>query len=326
MPRILVTGGAGYIGSHTAHFLLRLGHEVTVVDDLSKGYRHNVPEGLLKVASLHDRTALDAVFAASAFDAVIHFAAFIAVGESVREPEMYFHNNVAGTLNLLSAMRQAGVRSIVFSSTAAVYGDPDRVPIPESAPLKPVNPYGESKLMVEKALGWMEQCSGLRYIILRYFNACGADPSAGIGEEHEPETHLIPLIFKAIRTGAPVTVFGGDYATPDGTCIRDYIHVSDLASAHAAGLDHLGRGGASGTFNAGTGRGYSVKEVIDSVERVTGRKVPFVMGQRREGDPPELVADSSKLRNQLGWIPAIARLDEMIASAWAFDCKAHGAA
>ena len=326
MARILVTGGAGYIGSHTAHFLLRLGHEVTVVDDLSKGYRHNVPEGLLKVASLHDRAALDAVFAASAFDAVIHFAAFIAVGESVREPETYFHNNVAGTLNLLSAMRQAGVRNIVFSSTAAVYGDPDGVPIAESAPLKPVNPYGESKLMVEKSLGWMEQCSGLRYIILRYFNACGADPSAGIGEEHEPETHLIPLVFRAIRTGRPVTVFGGDYATPDGTCIRDYIHVSDLASEHAAGLDHLSRGGASGIFNAGTGRGYSVKEVIDSVERVTGRKVPFVMGQRREGDPPELVADSSKLRNQLGWRPAIAGLDEMIASAWAFDCKAHGAA
>lgn len=326
MARILVTGGAGYIGSHTAHFLLRLGHEVTVVDDLSKGYRHNVPEGLLTVASLHDRPALDAVFAATVFDAVIHFAAFIAVGESVREPEMYFHNNVAGTFNLLSAMRQAGVRNIVFSSTAAVYGDPDRVPIPESAPLKPVNPYGESKLMVEKALGWMEQCSGLRYIILRYFNACGADPSAGIGEEHEPETHLIPLIFRAIRTGAPVTVFGGDYATPDGTCIRDYIHVSDLASAHAAGLDHLSRGGASGIFNAGTGRGYSVKEVIDSVERVTGSKVPFVMGQRREGDPPELVADSAKLRNQLGWSPAIAGLDEMIASAWAFDSKAHGAA
>ena len=326
MARILVTGGAGYIGSHTAHFLLRLGHEVTVVDDLSKGYRHNVPAGLLKVVSLHDRAALDAVFAASTFDAVIHFAAFIAVGESVREPELYFHNNVAGTFNLLSAMRQAGVRNIVFSSTAAVYGDPDSVPISESAPLKPVNPYGESKLMVEKALGWMEQCSGLRYIILRYFNACGADPSAGIGEEHEPETHLIPLVFRAIRTGAPVTVFGGDYDTPDGTCIRDYIHVSDLASAHAAGLDHLGRGGASGIFNAGTGRGYSVKEVIDSVERVTGRKVPFVMGQRREGDPPELVADSAKLRNQLGWSPAIAGLDEMIASAWAFDCKAHGAA
>jgi len=326
MARILVTGGAGYIGSHTAHYLLRLGHEVTVADDLSKGYRHNVPEGLLKVVSLHDRPALDSLFAAKSFDAVIHFAAFIAVGESVREPEKYFHNNVAGTLNLLSAMRQAGVKNIVFSSTAAVYGDPENVPIPETAQLKPVSPYGESKLMVEKALGWLDQCSGLRHIILRYFNACGADAAAGIGEEHEPETHLIPLIFKAIRSGRPMTVFGGDYATPDGTCIRDYIHVSDLASAHAAGLDHLSRGGGSGIFNAGTGRGYSVREVIGSVERVTGKDVPWEMGERREGDPPELVADSSKLRNQLGWRPAMGGLDEMISSAWAFDCKVHGPA
>lgn len=326
MARILVTGGAGYIGSHTTHFLLRLGHDVTVADNLSKGYRHNVPAGRLRVVSLHDRPALDAVFAESRYDAVIHFAAFIAVGESVRLPEMYFHNNVCGTLNLLSAMKQAGVSNIVFSSTAAVYGDPDRVPIPESAPLRPVNPYGESKLMVETTLGWLDRCSDLKHIILRYFNACGADLEEGIGEEHEPETHLIPLIFQAIRTGKPLTVFGGDYPTADGTCIRDYIHVSDLASAHASGLDHLMGGGSSGIFNAGTGQGYSVRQVIDAAERVTGRSVPWTLGARREGDPPELVADSVKLRNQLSWRPAIAGLDDMIASAWAFDRQRRGSA
>jgi UDP-glucose-4-epimerase GalE len=325
MARILVTGGAGYIGSHTTHFLLRLGHDVTVADDLSKGYRHNVPEGRLRVLSLHDRPALDSLFTESPYDAVIHFAAFIAVGESVLLPEMYFQNNVAGTLNLLAAMNKAGVRNIVFSSTAAVYGDPDSVPIPESAPLRPVNPYGETKLMVETTLGWLDRCSGLRSIILRYFNACGADAEAGIGEEHEPETHLIPLIFQAVRTGKPVTVFGDDYPTPDGTCIRDYIHVSDLASAHAAGLDHLMNGGSSCIFNAGTGQGFSVKQVIDTVERVTGRKVPWTLGARRDGDPPELVADSSKLRRQLGWQPAIAGLEEMILSAWSFDQRRHGA-
>jgi len=324
MARILVTGGAGYIGSHTTHFLLRLGHDVTVADDLSKGYRHNVPEGRLRVVSLHDRPALEAVFAEASYDAVIHFAAFIAVGESVRQPALYFHNNVAGTLNLLAAMDRAGVRNIVFSSTAAVYGDPDSVPIPETAPLRPVSPYGESKLLVETALGWLDRCSHLRHIILRYFNACGADPQAGIGEEHEPETHLIPLIFQAIRTGQPLTVFGGDYPTPDGTCIRDYIHVSDLASAHVAGLNHLMAGGPSAVFNAGTGRGYSVRQVIGAAERVTGQTVPWTLGARREGDPPELVADSAKLRNQLGWQPALGDLDEMIASAWGFDRKRHG--
>lgn len=324
MTKILVTGGAGYIGSHTTHFLLRLGHEVTVVDDLSTGYRHNVPEGRLRAVSLHDRPALDAVFAEASYDAVIHFAAFIAVGESVREPALYLHNNVAGSLNLLAAMDRAGVRNIVFSSTAAVYGDPDGVPISETAPLRPVSPYGESKLMAETALGWLDRCSGLRHIILRYFNACGADQDAGIGEEHQPETHLIPLIFQAIRTGQPLTVFGGDYPTPDGTCIRDYIHVSDLASAHVAGLNHLVGGGASAVFNAGTGRGYSVRQVIGAAERVTGLKVPWTLGARREGDPPELVADSAKLRNQLGWRPVLSDLDEMIASAWAFDEKRHG--
>ena len=243
MASILVTGGAGYIGAHTTHDLLRLGHDVDVVDDLSKGYAHNVPEGRLHLVRLQDRSALDAVFANKRYDAVVHFAAFIAVGESVREPARYFENNVGGSLCLFESMARAGVNRLVFSSTAAAYGNPESIPIPESAPLRPVNPYGESKLMVETALGWLAKTTGLRFAALRYFNACGAVPEWGIGEEHEPETHLIPLIFRAIRTGEPLTVFGSDYPTPDGSCIRDYIHVADLAAAHSAALDHLLAGG-----------------------------------------------------------------------------------
>ncbi|NWF84171.1 MAG: UDP-glucose 4-epimerase GalE [Bryobacteraceae bacterium] len=326
MAKILVTGGAGYIGSHTTRFLLNRGHEVLVVDDLSKGYAHNVPEGRLHKLNLLDGEALDAVLAGARFDAVVHFAAFIAVGESVREPEIYFQNNVAGTLSLLAAMRRHGVRKFVFSSTAAVYGNPESTPIPETAPHRPVNPYGESKLMVERILRWLDECSGFRYVALRYFNACGAAAEYGIGEEHEPETHLIPLILRAIRTGSPVTVFGNDYPTPDGTCIRDYIHVLDLASAHAAALDHLLAGGASDSFNAGTGIGYSVLEVIKAAEAATGRQVPFQIGRRREGDPAELVADSSKLMKTLGWEPKITSLQEMVASAWQFEKLRHASA
>lgn len=324
MARILVTGGAGYIGSNTTHYLIGLGHDVTVVDDLSKGYRHNVPGGRLREMRLQDTPALRNLLETGKFDAVVHFAAFIAVGESVRETEKYFSNNVGGTLSLLEAMRGAGVRNLVFSSTAAVYGDPDSVPIPESAPYRPVNPYGESKLMVERILEWCDRCSGLRYAALRYFNACGAVPQYGIGEEHEPETHLIPLIFKAIRTGEPITVFGEDYPTPDGTCIRDYIHVGDLAEAHSAALDHLMAGGASGAFNAGTGAGASVLEVIRSAERVTGRKAPYRVGPRREGDPPSLVADSTLLQKTLGWTPRHRDLDDILRSAWEFEAKRHG--
>ncbi len=324
MAKLLVTGGAGYIGSHTTHYLLGRGHDVQVVDDLSKGYAHNVPKERLHRLSLHDGDGLDALMSGTAFDAVIHFAAFIAVGESVREPETYFRNNVAGSLSLLAAMRRNNIRKLVFSSTAAVYGNPDSTPIPESAPLRPVNPYGESKLMIETALRWLDECSGLRFVALRYFNACGAAEEFGIGEEHDPETHLIPLILRAILTGNPVTVFGNDYATPDGTCIRDYIHVLDLAAAHAAALDHLMAGGSSGCYNAGTGRGYSVLEVIRAAEEATGRRVPFRMGARREGDPAELVADSSKLMTTLGWNPRFATLREMVASAWRFEQARHG--
>jgi UDP-glucose 4-epimerase len=319
MARILVTGGAGYIGAHTAHLLLELGHDVQVVDDLSKGYERNVPAGRLHRVELQDLAGLEAVFARFRFDAVIHFAASIAVGESVREAEMYFRNNVGGSMTLFEVMRHARVRRLVFSSTAAVYGAPEKVPIPETAALRPVSPYGESKLMVEKTLEWLDRCSGMRFITLRYFNACGADVEAGLGEEHEPETHLIPLVVRAVLTGQPVTVFGDDYPTPDGTCIRDYIHVNDLAGAHVAALDHLLAGGVSGAFNAGTGQGHSVMEVIRAVERVAGRRVPYEVGARRAGDPPELVADSSNLQKTLGWQPRIRGLEEMVASAWAFE-------
>jgi len=323
MARILVTGGAGYIGAHTAHHLLRLGHDVQVVDDLSYGYRHNVPAGRLHVLNLLDTSALDALLAELPFDAVVHFAAFISVGESTRQPEMYFRNNCGATFNLLDAMARAGVRRIVFSSTAAVYGNPERTPITEDMPHRPVNPYGQTKLMVETAMRWMDQCAGLRFVALRYFNACGAEEAFGIGEEHEPETHLIPLVLRAARTGEPLTVFGDDYPTADGTCIRDYIHVSDLASAHAMALEHLVAGGASASYNAGAGHGYSVLEVIRAVERVTGKTVPYKVGARREGDPAILVADSTRLQRELRWKPAYTTLEEMVESAWKFDQHKH---
>jgi len=321
MAVILVTGGAGYIGAHTARLLLEEGHDVQVLDDLSKGYAHNVPKGRLHIVNLHDVASLDALFARCRFDAVVHFAALIAVGESMREAERYFRNNVGGSLTLFEVMRRHEVRRLVFSSTAAVYGDPDSTPIPEDAPLRPKNPYGESKLMVEKILGWLDRTSGLRSVSLRYFNACGAEPRYGIGEEHEPETHLIPLILRAIVTGEPLVVYGDDYPTPDGTCIRDYIHVSDLAAAHARALDYLMQGGQTAVFNAGTGRGYTVLEVIRAAERATGRPVPFRFGPRREGDAAVLVADSSRLMQTLGWKPRYESLEAMVESAWQFELQ-----
>ncbi len=322
MPRILVTGGAGYIGSHTAHLLQKRGFDPVVVDDLSRGHRHNVSGIPFHHLSLADTGSLARVLSSEKIDAVVHFAAYIAVGESTRVPELYFTNNTGGSLSLLTAMVEAGVGKLVFSSTAAVYGDPDSVPIPEDAPIRPVSPYGESKAMVEKILGWMDLCRGIRSVALRYFNACGADPDFPLGEEHEPETHLIPLLFRAIQTGAPITVFGADYDTPDGTCIRDYIHVRDLAEAHILALNHLLSGGASAAFNAGTGTGFSVKEVIQAVEKVTGRKVPFTLGPRREGDPPSLVANSDRLKSALGWQPRYTSLEEIVSSAWRFASRA----
>lgn len=319
MAKLLVTGGAGYIGSHTTHLLLQHGHDVIVADNLSRGHRHNVAPERLRVLDLADTEALSRLMVDEAVEAVIHFAAYIAVGESTREPELYFGNNVGGSISLFAAMRQAGVGRIVFSSTAAVYGTPARTPITEDMPFAPVSPYGESKVMVEKILRWLDRTRGLRSISLRYFNACGAEPGSGLGEEHDPETHLIPLVFRAIRTGRPITVFGGDYDTPDGTCIRDYIHVGDLAEAHILAVESLLGGGPSDAFNAGTGAGHSVFEVIRAVESVTGRRVPYQVGERREGDPPVLVADPRKLQRALGWRPRYARLEDIVRTAWDFE-------
>ena len=321
MAKVLVTGGAGYIGSHTVHLLLREGHDVAVVDDLSRGHRHNVPAQRLRELSLHDTGPLTDFCVAGRFDAIIHFAAFIAVGESTRDPQMYFANNLGGSLSLLTAMKEAGIRRLVFSSTAAVYGNPRSVPIREDAAIAPVNPYGESKAAVERILRWLDLHGGLRSIALRYFNACGAEPESGLGEEHNPETHLIPLVLRAIRTGKPVTIFGNDYPTPDGTCIRDYIHVSDLAAAHILALRSLLDGGPSDTMNVGTGRGHSVLEVLRAAEEATGSPVPCEFGARREGDPAELVADSTRLRQKLNWRPRHEDLKEIVASAWKFESK-----
>ena len=322
MSKILVTGGAGYIGSHTAHLLLQRGHEVIVADDLSRGHAHNVDPKRLRKITLADTNSLANLMRTERFDAVIHFAAYIAVGESTAKPELYFSNNVGGSLSLFTAMAEAGISRIVFSSTAAVYGTPARVPITEDMPFQPVSPYGESKVMVENILGWLDQYRGLRSVCLRYFNACGAEPGSGLGEEHEPETHLIPLLLRAIETGKPVTIFGDDYDTPDGTCIRDYIHVSDLAAAHILALEHLMGGGSSDQFNAGTGNGHSVREVIRAVEEVTGKKVPLKMGARRAGDAAVLVANSDKLQRTLGWKPNYTDLHEIVRTAWEFRATA----
>ncbi len=319
--RILVTGGAGYIGSHTVRLLLEQGHEVTVVDNLSKGYRHNVPGKILNKLDICDTRALAELMRQVRCEAVIHFAAYIAVGESMREPERYFANNTGGSLSLLTAMIETGVKHVVFSSTAAVYGDPPSSPILETFPIRPVNPYGESKVMVETLLRWFDQLHGLTSVCLRYFNACGADPQARLGEEHEPETHLIPLLLRAVMTGKPVTVFGDDYPTPDGTCVRDYIHVNDLAQAHIKALEYLFGGGASDQFNVGTSKGHSVLETIRAVEAVTGSKVPYVVGPRRDGDSPSLVADSGKLRSKLGWEPKYGELPAIVEHAWNFAKK-----
>jgi UDP-glucose-4-epimerase GalE len=316
MAKILVTGGAGYIGSVTVRHLLEAGHHVRVADNLSRGHKTAVPPDLLTIASLQEPSALEPLL--QGVDAVVHFAAYIAVGESTREPEFYFSNNIGGTLCLLDAMNRAGVRKIVFSSTAAVYGNPRIVPIPETEPFAPVSPYGESKTTVERILRELDRYRGLRSVCLRYFNACGSEPEHNLGEQHEPETHLIPLLLRAISTGEPIQIFGNDYPTPDGTCIRDYIHVSDLAQAHLAALDHLLKGGGSEQFNVGTGEGLTVMEVVRAVETVTGSKVPYKIAGRRDGDAASLVADSTKLQRTLGWKPKRSSLEQIVKDAWAF--------
>jgi UDP-glucose-4-epimerase GalE len=321
LAKILVTGGAGYIGSHTVYFLRKGGHDVVVVDNLSRGHKANVPQGLLREYDLRETATLAELMRAERCEAVIHFAAYIAVGESTKAPELYFSNNVAGSASLFEAMQQAGVNKVVFSSTAAAYGIPKVIPIPETEPYDPINPYGESKVMVEKMIETLDRYRDFRSIRLRYFNACGSEPASGLGECHDPETHLLPLVLRAVMTGKPVTVFGDDYDTPDGTCIRDYIHVSDLAEAHVLAVEHLLNGGQSDVFNVGTGSGHSVKEVLAAVESVTGEKVPFQIGPRREGDPPRLVADSQKLQNELGWKPVRADLRRIVSDAWEFARK-----
>lgn len=298
--------------------LLKQGYDVAVADNLSKGYRHNVPKGRLFEINIADTKALTELMRQTRTEAVIHFAAFIAVGESMREPETYFANNVCASLSLLTAMLRAGVKHVVFSSTAAVYGNPHTSPIPETFPIQPVNPYGESKAMVETLLRWFGEIHNVTSVCLRYFNASGSDPEGRLGEEHHPETHLIPLLLRAVVSGKPVTVFGDDYDTPDGTCVRDYIHVLDLAQAHILALEYLMRGGAPEQFNVGTGSGHTVMEVIHAVEAVTGQKVPYAIGPRREGDPPALVANPDKLRSKLGWAPEYADLRTIIGHAWKF--------
>jgi len=315
--KIVVTGGAGYIGAHTADLLLKRGNDVIVVDNLCRGHRHNVDPRRLHAIDMSDTEALARLLPDC--DAVIHFAAYISVGESMQAPELYFANNTCGTLSLLTAMLRSGVRYLVFSSTAAVYGIPDTSPILENFPYAPVSPYGESKVMVEKMLRWFDQIHGLRSICLRYFNASGADPGGRLGEEHDPETHLIPLLLRAAITGQPITIFGEDYETPDGTGIRDYIHVNDLAEAHILAVEALLAGAPSNAFNVGTGSGHSVREVMRTVEEVTGKKVPHIVGPRREGDPPVLVASADKLRRGLGWKPRFTDLRDIVATAWNFE-------
>jgi UDP-arabinose 4-epimerase len=319
---VLVTGGAGYIGSHTCKHLAAAGHTPVVFDDLSQGHEWAVRWGPFERGSLSDPARLAEVFVLHRVDAVIHFAASALVGESMSDPGKYFRNNTLGTFNLIEAMRAAGVEIIVFSSTCATYGNPVRTPIDETHPQAPVNPYGESKWMVERMLRWYGESHGLRWMALRYFNAAGADPDGEIGEDHDPESHLIPLVIQGtLGVRPPVKVFGDDYPTSDGTAVRDYIHVTDLADAHLRALHRLGSGVASQAMNLGTGHGHSVREVIDTVSRVSGRTAPFDAAPRRPGDPPELVADPSRARQVLGWSPRVAELPLIVEHAWQWHSR-----
>lgn len=323
---ILVVGGAGYIGSHMVWYLRQHGAQVTVLDDLSSGHRDAVLDADFVQGSLADAGLLDKLFAGKAFDAVMHFASFIQVGESVREPAKYYRNNVANTLNLLEAMHGHGVKRFVFSSTAAVYGNPAYVPIDEAHALEPINPYGRSKMMIEQVLADYAQAYGLQSVCLRYFNAAGAHPEGLLGERHDPETHLIPLVLQAASGRRDhITVYGRDYDTPDGTCIRDYIHIMDLAQAHWQALRYLQDGGASAAFNLGNGQGFSVQHVIDVARQITGQKIALQEGPRRAGDPPRLVADASRAREVLGWKPHYADLQTIVSHAWAWEQKTRAA-
>jgi UDP-glucose-4-epimerase GalE len=333
MSTVVVTGGAGYVGSHAVKALAEAGDDVVVFDDLSAGHAEAVdriarafPRRTVSLVqgTVLDRGALGRLFATTGASAVMHFAARLLVGESVREPMGYYRANVTGTMTVLEAMAEAGIRRFVFSSTAATFGEPQASPITEDHPQRPVNPYGETKLAIERALPHVAHATGLRWIVLRYFNAAGADPAGLLGEDHHPEEHLIPLALAAVAGGRPLTVFGEDYPTPDGTCIRDYVHVSDLASAHVAALRALEADAPSAAYNLGNGAGMSVRQVLQAIERVTGRPVPHHVGARRAGDPARLVASSERARSELGWAPQLDRLETIVETAWRWHARHPG--
>ena len=317
MKTILVCGGAGYIGSHMVAQLNRKGFDVIVADSLVTGHKDAVKNAKLYVGDLRDRAFLDTVFSENKIDGVINFAAFSLVGESCENPLKYYENNMGGAISLLGAMRDHGVKKIVFSSTAATYGEPEKQPIEEKDRTFPTNPYGETKLSIEKMLKWCDKAYGIKYVALRYFNACGADNETGIGEDHSPESHLIPIVLQAANgKRTHVSIFGNDYPTRDGTCVRDYIHVLDLADAHLLALEYLDKGNDSDVFNLGVGSGYSVREIIDVARKVTGKNIEAVDAPRRAGDPSTLVACNDKARAVLGWNPTHSDLETIISTAW----------
>ncbi len=319
---VLLIGGAGYIGSHMVKRLMALDHKVTVIDDLSNGFKDAVLTPHVVWADMADEVEVRHVLTNNSFDAVMHFASFIQVGESVSHPIKYYENNFSKTMQLLKIMIECGVKRFIFSSTAAVYGNPVYTPINEVHPKTPINPYGRSKLMVEEALADLNKSSGLEYVCLRYFNAAGADPEGQLGERHQPETHLIPLVLQVANGRLPsIKVFGDDYDTEDGTCVRDYIHIMDLADAHIKAVEYLMNGGESRSFNLGNGNGFSVKEVIRTVEEVTGKKIGVAMSPRRAGDPPTLVADSQDAKAILGWKPQYSDLVTIVKHAWSWEQK-----
>jgi UDP-glucose 4-epimerase len=321
MDTILVVGGAGYIGSHMVKQLLAQGYEVMILDNFSTGYRRLVTGGELVEGRLGDSRLLNRIFSENKISAVMHFAAFSLVGESVQKPLIYYENNVAETVSLIDAMVRHNVLRFIFSSTAAVYGEPEKIPIVENHPCKPTNPYGAGKLTVERILSDCDTAHGLKSICLRYFNAAGADASGRIGEMHDPESHLIPLVLKSAMTQNPIKVFGTDYPTPDGTCLRDYVHVTDLAQAHLLALNALMDGASSNAYNLGNSVGYSVRQVIDLSAKVTGKKIAVVEDARRPGDPAVLVANADKIKQALGWQPAYEELETIIETAWKWHSR-----
>lgn len=326
-PTILVTGGAGYIGSHAVMALKRAGYEVVILDNLVYGHQDLVEKVLeveLIVGDTSDRPLLDKLFTTHNIAAVMHFSAYAYVGESVTDPAKYYRNNVIGTITLLEAMLAASIKQFVFSSTCATYGEPKTVPIPEEHPQNPINPYGATKLMVERILADFDVAYGLKSVYFRYFNAAGADPNGLLGEDHHPETHLIPLVLMtALGKREFVSIFGTDYPTPDGTCIRDYIHVADLADAHVLGMEYLLQGGDTAVFNLGNGNGFSVKQVIDTAKNLTGQDIKVELSDRRPGDPPVLVGSSDKARKILGWKPQYPALEDIISHAWRWHQHRH---